>query len=74
MSTVTSLLNKSTSVTTDIILCTGIGCGAAVLLALLPVTLIPFLGQYIPVVGGAVTGMACYHRQRTNLRSPPAKF
>jgi hypothetical protein len=74
MSTLTSVLNKSTSITTDVILCVGVGAVSIVLLGLLPWGIVPLIGKHIPVVGGCVIGMACYHRQRSNLKNPAAKF
>jgi len=74
MSWVTSTLNRSTSITTDLLLSTGFGAGVGGIVALAPLEWIPIVGPFLPYASAAAVATAVYHRQRTNLKNGPASF
>jgi hypothetical protein len=74
MSKFTNFLNKSTSVTTDIVI--SLGCGAVAGLAAdwIQLDALPLVGAFVPPSIAGLTAGGIYMRQRENLRRPAPAF
>lgn len=66
MSKATAWANKPASVSADLGFAFLVGCGAALIAAILPLNWIPVIGPQAPGIAGGVIGALFYVRARWN--------